>query len=96
MEAKAYHMLVPRERIMHLSELRAWRRLNESSAPAPITTPWMRIPAVLVISLAAVYQPSSVIGTVAPLQSVEIEDPHLSIDIFLKFFVLNYNCCLKN
>ena len=96
MEAKAYHMLVPRERIMHLSELTACRRLNESSEPAPITTPWMRTPATLVISLAAYYQPSSVIGIVLPTQVVEMDYPHFSIDIFLKFFVLNYNCCLKN
>merc|ERR1712166_107947 len=87
--AKNCHMLVPRDMIMHLRELRAWRRLKLRELPALITTPWIRMVLMLVISLAAVYHPSSVIGTVAPTQPASIEDPHFSngIDICLFFFI---------
>ena len=67
---------------MHLREFNAWRRLKERSAPIPITTPWMRKPAALVISLAAVYHPVGVIGMVVPLHEAEIDDPHFSIVLF--------------
>ena len=71
-------MLVPPERTMHLRELRAWRRLKESSEPAPRTTPWMRIPTVLVMVLEAYYQPCGFIGMVVPTQDGSIDDPHFS------------------
>jgi hypothetical protein len=77
----------------HLRELRAWRRLKLRSDPIPATTPWIRKPAEVVISSAAFYQPSGVIGIVAVLHSSEIEDPHLSNipSIVFVFLFINYN-----
>ena len=64
-----------------------------SSEPAPITSPCTRTLNTLVISLAAVYQPASVIGTVVPTHVEDTDDPHLSNDMglfkfnFIKFLI---------
>jgi hypothetical protein len=63
---------------MHLIQFKARMRLKFNSPPTAITTPWMRKPATLVISLAAFYQPSGVIGMVVDLQVGETLDPHRS------------------